>query len=47
MAGTENRKGIQKKTKNTPHPQPEREHPAIKVSPKTPCGAIPLGRRPS
>ena len=44
LAGTENRKGIQKTQK---HPQPEREHPDIEVSPKSLCGAIPLGRRPS
>ena len=27
--------------KHHPHTQPEREHPAIEVSPKSPCGAIP------
>ena len=36
-----------RKTKKTDHPQPEREHPAIEVSPQSPCGAIPIGRRPS
>ena len=35
-----------KKQKDTPT-QPEREHPAIEVSPKSPCGAVSLGRRPS
>ena len=35
------------KKKPTKHPQPEREHPAIEVSPKSPCGAIPLGRHHS
>ena len=45
-AGTENRKRSKKRTKNT-STQPEREHPAIEVSPKSPCGAISLGRRPS
>ena len=41
LAGTENRKGIQKEPK-TPHLLPDREHPAIEVSPKSPCGAFPL-----
>ena len=27
--------------------QPERKHPTIQVFPKSPCGAIPIGRRPS
>ena len=35
-----------KNAKNTPT-QPEREHPAIELSPKSPCGAISLGRRPN
>ena len=39
-------KEAEKRTKNTPT-QPERDHPAIEVSPKSPCGAISLGRRPS
>ena len=39
-------KEAEKRTKNTPT-QPEREHPAIEVSPILPCGAISLGRRPS
>ena len=45
-AGTETVEEAQKRTKNTPT-QAEGEHPAIEVSPKTPCGAISLGRRPS
>ena len=44
LAGTENRKGLRKKTL----PPTARERtPAIEVSPKSPCGAIPLERRPS
>ena len=35
-----------KETSHTPT-QPEREHPPVEVSPKSPCGAISLGRRPS
>ena len=46
-AGTENRGRSRKTHTKTPQPQPEREHPAIEVSPKSPCGAIALGRRPS
>ena len=33
--------------KKTTPTQPERELPAVEVSPKSPCGAISLGRRPS
>ena len=44
-AGTENRK--RSKTTHKKHPQPESEHPVIEVSPKSPCGAISLGRRRS
>ena len=29
------------KTKKTEHPQPERDHPDIEVSPKLPCGTDP------
>ena len=37
-----------KKCKNGTPTQPERERtPAKEVSPKSPCGAISLGRRPS
>ena len=43
---TETVEEAKKRTKKTPT-QPEREHPAIEVSPKLPCGAISLGRRPS
>ena len=39
-------KEVKKRTKNTPT-QPEREHSAIEVPPKSLCGAISLGRRPS
>ena len=44
--GTETVKEAKKRTKNTPT-QPEREYPSTEVSPKSPCGAISLGRRPS
>ena len=44
-AGTETVEA-KKRTKNTPT-QPQRENPAIEESPKSPCGAISLGRRPS
>ena len=43
-AGTETVEKAKKRRKDTPT-QPEREHPAIEVSPKSPCGAISLGRR--
>ena len=46
LAGKQIRKEIQKNQKHH-HPQPVRDHPAIEVSPKLPCDAIPLGRRPS
>ena len=46
-AGTENRKRRRKTHKQLTPTQPERENPAIEVSPKSPCGAISLGRRPS
>ena len=46
-ADTENRKRSRKTHKNTPPTQSEREHPAIEVSPKSPRGAISLGKRPS
>ena len=36
----------EKRTQITPT-QPERERPVIEVSPKGPCGVIPLGSRPS
>ena len=39
-------KEAKQRIKNTPT-QREREHPVIEVSPKSPCGAISLGRRPS
>ena len=45
-AGTETVEEAKKRTKKTPT-QPEREHPAIEVSPKSPRGAVSLGRRPS
>ena len=45
-AGTETVEEAKKRTKNTPT-QSEREHPAIEVSPRSPCGAISLGRRPT
>ena len=45
-AGTETVEEAKNRREHTPT-QPEREHPAIQVSPKSPCGAIPLGRRPS
>ena len=35
-----------KNAQKTPLPSP-REYPALEVSPKSPCGAIPLGRHPS
>ena len=44
-AGTETVEEAKKRKKDTPT-QPEREHPAIELSPKSPCGAISLGRRP-
>ena len=44
-AGTETVEEAKKRRKDTTT-QPEREHPAIEVSPKSP-GAISLGRRPS
>ena len=44
--GTETVEEAKIRTKNTPT-QPEREHPAIEVSPKSLCGAISLRRRPS
>ena len=42
-------KRMMEKRKETPHTptQPEREHPAVEVSPNSPCGAISLGRCPS
>ena len=46
LAGTENRKRSRQTHKNIPT-QPKREHPAKKLFPKSPCGAISLGRRPS
>ena len=45
-AGTETVVEAKKRAKETPT-QPEREHSAIEVSPKSPCDAIPLGRCPS
>ena len=45
-AGTETVEEAEKRRKDTPT-QPEREHSAIEVSQKSPCGAISLGRRPS
>ena len=45
-AGTETVQEVKKRKKDTTT-QPEGEHPAIEVSPKSPCGAISLGRRPS
>ena len=45
-AGTETVEEAKTRTKNTPT-QPERERPAIEVSPKSPCDVISLGRRPS
>ena len=39
-------KEAKQRTKNTPT-QPESEHPVIEVSPKSPSGAISLGRRRS
>ena len=45
-AGTETVEKVEKRKKDTPT-QPESEHPAIELSPKSPCGAISLGRRPS
>ena len=45
-AGTETVEEAKKRTKSTPT-QSEKEHHAIEVSPKLPCGAIFLGRRPS
>ena len=44
--GTGNRERSRKTHKNTPT-QAERGHPAIEVSPQSPCGAISLGTRPS
>ena len=35
----------EKRTQNTPT-QSEREHPTVEVSPKSPCGAIPLTAEP-
>ena len=47
LAGTENRrKKTKKRTQVTPT-LPEGEHPAIAVSLKSPCGAMPLGRLPA
>ena len=46
LAGTETVGEVKKRRKDTPT-QPEREHSAEEVSPKSPCGAISLGGRPS
>ena len=42
----ENRRRSKKGRKSTPY-SPRGVHTAIEVSPKSPCGAIALGRRPS
>ena len=44
--GTETVEEAKKRGKDTPT-QPEREHFTTEVSPKSPCGSISLGRRPS
>ena len=44
--GTETVEEAKKRKKDTPT-QPEREHPATEVFPKSPCSATSLGRRPS
>ena len=45
-AGTETVEETKKRKRDKPT-LPEREHPAKTLSPRSPCGAISLGRRPS